>query len=72
MTQLLGEVRFFYERDINKECDLIEIAKSLLLETFNKDDMVFDFGDEGEKFYIILEGTVSIRIPILIPVLPEE
>jgi hypothetical protein len=34
--------------------------------------MVFDFNDEGDKFYIILEGSASIRIPILVPVPLDE
>ena len=30
-------------------------------------EQVFDFGDEGHNFYIILEGTVDIIVPILTP-----
>jgi CRP-like cAMP-binding protein len=30
---------------------------------FKKGDYVFKFGDFGDKFYIILKGEVSVRIP---------
>ena len=72
LAQLLKAVRFFRDRDITNDCDLVEIAKSLLLETFQHDEMIFDYGDEGDKFYIVVEGSVSIRIPILVPVSAEE
>ena len=32
--------------------------------------MVFDYGDPGDKFFIILKGSVSIQIPTKAPV-PE-
>ena len=72
LAQLLKAVHFFRDRDITNDCDLVEIAKSLLLETFKVDDMIFDYGDEGDKFYIVVAGSVSIRIPILVPVPAEE
>jgi hypothetical protein len=72
LAQLLKAVRFFCDRDITNDCDLVEIAKSLLLETFQRDEMIFDYGDEGDKFYIVVAGSVSIRIPILVPVPAEE
>ena len=25
--------------------------------------MVFDFGDEGDEFYVIMNGVVSVQIP---------
>lgn len=28
-----------------------------------KGDIVFNFGDIGDKFYVILQGSVSVRIP---------
>jgi CRP-like cAMP-binding protein len=36
----------------------MEISKPLLLEEYNKDQLVFDFGDIGDKFYIVLKGKV--------------
>lgn len=30
---------------------------------FNQNDTIFNFGDIGDQFYIILKGKVSVRIP---------
>ena len=35
----------------------------MTLEIFNKDECVFNFGEVGDKFYIILEGKLSVLIP---------
>ena len=37
---------------------------NLLLEVFAPGEMVFDYGDIGDKFFIILKGKVSILIPL--------
>jgi hypothetical protein len=34
------------------------------LEHFDPNELVFDFGDFGTKFYIILKGKVGVDIPI--------
>ena len=49
-----------------------EIAKALVLETFERNEMVFDFEDAGDKFYIILEGSVDVSIPFSVKVTDEE
>lgn len=49
-----------------------EIAKALVLETFGRNEMVFDFEDAGDKFYIILEGSVDVSIPFSVKVTDEE
>ena len=41
----------------------MEIIKALRIERFKKDDLVFEYGDLGDKFYIILEGSVSVLVP---------
>jgi len=38
-------------------------CKVMTLEKCNKGQVVFDFGDSGDKFYIILKGKVSVMIP---------
>ncbi len=40
------------------------IAAQLELETYEKDDIVFNEGDSGSKFYIVDEGMVSISLDI--------
>jgi len=44
--------------------ELSTIAEQLELETFDKDDLVFNEGDTGDKFYIVDEGMVSISLDI--------
>ena len=33
---------------------------NLLIENFDNKEMVFDYGDLGDKFFIILKGSISI------------
>merc|ERR1719160_1635950 len=40
-----------------------EVCRRLGLENFGTGERIFDYGDEGDKFYIILEGRVSIEVP---------
>lgn len=41
-----------------QEKNLIEIARKLCLEVFSHDEYIFRQDEEGDKFYIILSGTV--------------
>ncbi|KAL4509922.1 hypothetical protein ABPG72_010115 [Tetrahymena utriculariae] len=40
-----------------------ELFKEIYLESYNQLDTVFEFGDTGDKFYIILQGEVYILSP---------
>ncbi|KAL4466751.1 hypothetical protein ABPG74_010348 [Tetrahymena malaccensis] len=40
-----------------------ELFKEIYLESYNSLDTVFEFGDQGDKFYIILQGEVYILSP---------
>jgi signal-transduction protein with cAMP-binding, CBS, and nucleotidyltransferase domain len=39
------------------------VARCLNYEFFKKGENVFDWGNPGDKFYIILKGTVSVQVP---------
>lgn len=41
----------------------MDILNSLKYEFQPKQRDIFEFGDQGEKFYMILEGEVSVVIP---------
>jgi len=40
----------------------------LYLENFIGNTKVFDYGDVGDKFYIILKGSVRVEIPLMVDV----
>jgi CRP-like cAMP-binding protein len=40
----------------------VHIAETLQYEFFFKDQTVFRQGEAGEKFYIIIDGEVSVKI----------
>lgn len=39
------------------------ICKRLVLESFPMGEQVFDYGDRGDKFYLILSGQIKIEVP---------
>lgn len=62
LANLLGTYDFF-KNYINKTKDLQQIALAMTVEEFNEGDIVFKHDDTGDKFYIILEGSVGVLIP---------
>merc|ERR1719217_59650 len=40
-----------------------KVCRHLGLESFGTAERIFDYGDHGDRFYIILEGRVSIEVP---------
>ena len=72
LANLLKGIKFFSDRNIKNPQDLLEVAKTLLLENFDSEEMVFDHGEPGSKFYIILKGAVGVDIPIRIKVEQDE
>lgn len=72
LANLLKGIKFFSDRNIKNPADLLEVAKTLLLENFDAEEMVFDHGEPGSKFYIILKGAVGVDIPIRIKVEQDE
>lgn len=45
--------------------ELLEIASALKYESCEKDKPVFNFGDEGDRFYLILDGKCEVFVPML-------
>ena len=72
VSDLLKGIKFFTERNIKQQQELDEIGLNLLLESFEKNAMVFDQGDVGEKFYIILRGSVEVQIQLKHKLSTEE
>ena len=59
LVPLLSNIKTIKEKKLSHE-EILLICKKLKYEFFEKDDYVFEFDDVGEKFYIILDGSVSI------------
>jgi signal-transduction protein with cAMP-binding, CBS, and nucleotidyltransferase domain len=55
----IKENHFFKQRQINYK-HLTEVCSVMKYEYFPKGDFVFTQGDYGDKFYIILNGSVSV------------
>lgn len=44
----------------------------MLLETYKPGQMIFDHGEPGDRFYIVLDGQVKVEKPELITVSKQE
>lgn len=65
LFNLTSHIKFFQKitednnsSEIHKQC-----CEVMTLETFRKNSTVINYGDIGDKFYIILTGSASIYIP---------
>lgn len=65
LTRLTQDVQFFLRINSEQNSSQVhrECCKVMNLEEYSADDIIFNFGDKGEKFYIILTGSVSVKIP---------
>ncbi|CDW90548.1 UNKNOWN [Stylonychia lemnae] len=46
-----------------KEVDFVFLCERATYEHFNPNKNIFQYGDYGEKFYIVLQGSVQVLIP---------
>ena len=51
------------KEDINFDSLLLQTFDSMEYEYFGKDEVIFHYGDKGDKFYIILSGSVDVYLP---------
>jgi CRP-like cAMP-binding protein len=58
----MQRIKFFQDRDIKPQ-DFPDILQCLILEHYPKGAVIFNYGDMGDKFYIILSGQVRVMIP---------
>ena len=65
LTTFSNLVEAIYEKKLMTEPNhlLWQIAKFLKYETYEKNDLIFRYGDEGDKFYMIFTGNVAVIIP---------
>ncbi len=48
-----------------KQSDLLEITNSLRYSHANEGHTIFQAGDPGDLFYILVDGTCDVMVPIL-------
>ena len=58
----MKNVKFFAQRDV-KDQDFQSIIDCLQHESFQPGEAIMQYGDYGDKFYIILKGSVKCLIP---------
>ena len=65
LLNLTKNIQFFQKLTTEQESSEIhkQCCQHMLLETYEQNSIIFHFGDKGEKFYIILKGSVSVKIP---------
>lgn len=61
VIKIVQQIKFFKERKI-KENDYEELVNALNFESKEEFENVFLYNDPGEHFYIVLQGTVSVKI----------
>jgi CRP-like cAMP-binding protein len=42
---------------------IIQMCKVMKHAFFEKDELVFDYGSQGDLFYIVIKGKVSCKVP---------
>ena len=65
-------LKWIEESNLIKKTQLYEIAQALLLESYAPNEMVFDYGQLGDRYYIILSGAVKVEKPEMIKLTGEE
>ena len=70
VIKLLKTITFFKNQKELTYQDYVIICYNLKYEQFSKDQIIFDYNTIGDKFYIVLAGSVTVLIPISINQIP--
>ena len=62
VLNLIKDLKFFKDRNI-ADNDLQEITKVLSIERFAPGEVIMNYGEKGDKFYVIVQGLALVRIP---------
>lgn len=62
MAEFFKEIKFFKERNI-KDKDMNEMVAAFKLLNIEAGEDVIRYGENGNTFFVILQGIVSISIP---------
>lgn len=64
---IMSDIEFFKKNQDIKEKDLVDICTRVKYLRTSAGEKVFNHGEYGDKFYIILRGTLKVLIPIKKP-----
>ena len=69
IAEFLSEKYEFFKKikESKENSVLYQLISVLNLESFKKDDFIIKFNDVGSKFYILLDGTIGVYKPKLVP-----
>lgn len=62
LIPLIKDIPFFKERSLTGPL-LLDIVSCMEFKQVPKDNYVFEYGDGGDLFYLILSGSVEVQIP---------
>ena len=62
VVNLIKDLKFFKERNISDDV-LHEITNVIKFEKFEPGQVIMNFGERGDKFYVIVQGLALVRIP---------
>lgn len=65
LMEATSEVGFFKQMATDYKTDEVhrECSKCMTLQLFRKGQYIFNYGDAGDSFYIVLRGLISIQLP---------
>ena len=63
LIDFIGQTRFFKDLKM-KSNELKHVAQQLQHEDLELDNFVITHGSEGKAFYIVIEGKVSVWVPV--------
>ena len=64
LVALISKIDFIKQRKM-KDREISEICSNLEYQKAEKDQFVIRYGEEGDKFYLIINGKVSVWVPQL-------
>ena len=62
LAPLIKDIPFFKERGLDGNL-LHDVVSCMEYCEVPKDEYVFEFGDQGQNYFLIIDGTVEVQIP---------
>jgi hypothetical protein len=62
LIPLIKDIPFFKDRNLNGAM-LLDIVSIMEYKSVQQENYVFEYGDLGDNFYLLLNGSVEVQIP---------